>query len=384
MEFDIRTVFLTGTIIIIINTVILLLAWYYSKPARSLIKYFSFSLLMGATGTVLIALRGSINDFLSIVLCNISFAACFVALQEGICHYTGQKNPLRPAMYSIFLLQGILILCFTYLFPSFFYRVIVFCLTSIVYCSLSIYTILNSRPKNSPPLHLLLGILALYLILSLLRLLRLNKATEIFLQADFLATIILIGYIAIASALSLCYLWLITHHLGLELQKQACFDPLTQVQNRRLMDRLLTQEEFSSWPNCAVVWLDVDYFKTINDTHGHQAGDAYLIKLSHFLSSHLQDCGQLFRYGGDEFIIVFLTANQEQLLEKIRQLREKATALTVMWNDAPITATLSAGIAFHSEATSDWNDLLRQADQALYEAKKSGRNQLFTAGGKST
>ncbi len=272
MEFDIRTVFLTGTIIIIINTAILLLAWYYSKSARSLIKYFSFSLLMGATGTVLIALRGSISDFLSIVLCNISFAACFVALQEGICHYTGQKNPLRPAMYSIFLLQGVLILCFTYLFPSFFCRVIVFCLTSIVYCSLSIYTIMNIRPKNSPPLHLLLGILALYLILSLLRLLRLNKATEIFLQADFLATIILIGYIAIASALSLCYLWLITHHLGLELQKQACFDPLTQVQNRRSMDRLLNQENFHSWPNCAVSWLDVDYFKTINDTHGHQAG----------------------------------------------------------------------------------------------------------------
>jgi diguanylate cyclase (GGDEF)-like protein len=54
-----------------------------------------------------------------------------------------------------------------------------------------------------------------------------------------------------------------------------------------------------------------------------------------------------------------------------------------MWNNAPITATLSAGIAFHSETTSDWNDLLRQADQALYEAKKSGRNQLFTANGQN-
>lgn len=148
-------------------------------------------------------------------------------------------------------------------------------------------------------------------------------------------------------------------------------DQLTGLPNRRAFDEALHLE----WPAGLLVVLDIDHFKLVNDTYGHDAGDRVLRAVADVLKDTLPDQARAYRWGGEEFVVLlpeFKTAEGVQVLEEVRH--EMATRTFVRGTHV----TLSAGISIYGETT--LQDAFQQADTALMTAKRGGRNRVVMHG----
>ncbi len=156
---------------------------------------------------------------------------------------------------------------------------------------------------------------------------------------------------------------------------QSTVDPLTGVTNRRTMDAMLAEWLENKVPH-AIILLDLDHFKSVNDTYGHAVGD----KVLQFLAKHMQSVARegdvCCRYGGEEFVMLLPNTTAKEAEEVAEQLRKKL-AETESPCGRPVT--LSAGIALYPEMAPTTETLIEAADGALYEAKQAGRNQVKVA-----
>jgi two-component system cell cycle response regulator len=163
----------------------------------------------------------------------------------------------------------------------------------------------------------------------------------------------------------------------------ALSDPLTELNNRRALDWELPRQI----QNCrarseslSVLMLDVDFFKTINDTYGHQVGDHTLQLLSSRLRHNLRFRDTLFRYGGEEFVIILSGTDQQEATLVAQRLCRLISDQPFIINDTlNLKITMSAGTAT-LEQTDDIRgvSILKRADQNLLRAKSSGRNRVVT------
>jgi diguanylate cyclase len=153
-------------------------------------------------------------------------------------------------------------------------------------------------------------------------------------------------------------------------------DPLTGVNSRTLLLTVLRElhalVKRKVMP-CSVVMMDLDHFKTINDTYGHQAGDRVLIDSAKYVMQHLRPYDKIFRYGGEEFVLTLQNESSEVALGTVTHLREGLAKMPVHHNGMVIGVTASFGVA---QLGSDYSveQSLDHADQALYAAKSGGRN----------
>lgn len=158
-------------------------------------------------------------------------------------------------------------------------------------------------------------------------------------------------------------------------------DALTGTLNRRGLDQYLNREvsraQRAGEP-LTLAMLDLDHFKRINDRHGHDAGDQMLVHFAALLKSVMRKSDAAVRYGGEEFVLVLPdtdTRGAQFVLARLQQVLERTPLL---YEGQTLQATFSAGIA-HLAAEENGHALLRRADSALYEAKRSGRNCLRIA-----
>lgn len=170
------------------------------------------------------------------------------------------------------------------------------------------------------------------------------------------------------------------------LAELATVDPLTALANRRLFDERLAQEWRRASRNgrpLGLVIVDVDFFKAFNDTYGHPAGDVCLRQIARAASSGLRPSDLAARLGGEEFAILLPGADQHRTLHVARLLRLQIETLAVPHAGSPLrVVTVSAGaVSVQPSAESGSAEiLLRSADEALYGAKRGGRNQVAGSG----
>ena len=159
-------------------------------------------------------------------------------------------------------------------------------------------------------------------------------------------------------------------------------DPLTRTLNRRFLPSVLTREVTlanESALQLSVALFDVDHFKRVNDGHGHAVGDRVLGHIADTLLRFVRSSDFVFRYGGEEFLVVFPETDLGEAARIAETLRVELNDHPVAIPDQrPIAVTMSVGVA-QFEGHPDYDYLLRHADEALYRAKAAGRNQVITA-----
>lgn len=178
-----------------------------------------------------------------------------------------------------------------------------------------------------------------------------------------------------------------------QVQHLAFYDPLTQLPNRRLLNDRLSQSLAASRRSAcynALIFLDLDNFKPLNDTHGHVVGDLLLVEVANRLRNCVREIDTVARFGGDEFVVMLSEVSENKaesitltgiVAEKIRTALSEPYLLSLQSDRAAAASvehrcTASIGIAMFSDEVGSCDDILKWADVAMYQAKEAGRNQI--------
>jgi len=171
-----------------------------------------------------------------------------------------------------------------------------------------------------------------------------------------------------------------------QLRQMAQRDELTRLLNRREFNRILTEE----WDRSVrfkrpftLAMVDIDHFKKINDTHGHQVGDEVLRHVASLLDGQVRNVDRVARYGGEEFAIIMVETDRKSAVEGMQRLGLllAETPCVVPVSNQTIEVTLSAGVATSLSDAGSASDLVAAADKALYAAKRGGRNRIVATDG---
>jgi diguanylate cyclase (GGDEF)-like protein len=166
----------------------------------------------------------------------------------------------------------------------------------------------------------------------------------------------------------------------LELRKLACLDPLTGVLTKRGLEKAINRliAKLDNAEAC-VVMMDVDHFKSVNDTHGHGAGDRVLQSAVEACRASVRPQDVVARVGGEEFAIILPGMTLSEGLKAAERMRQGIAAQSTKTREGEISVTASFGVAMASPGLRDIEKALAAADQAMYAAKNGGRNQVRAA-----
>jgi two-component system cell cycle response regulator len=170
----------------------------------------------------------------------------------------------------------------------------------------------------------------------------------------------------------------ILEQLVQDLQKQIITDPLTNLFNRRFLQEYLPREVAKAKRvagSFAVLMIDLDFFKRINDIFGHEAGDIVLKNVAILLKNSIRESDVACRYGGEEFVLVLSEVSTDGAGKKAEGIRKAVMDLAHAIRQKSLgRVSTSIGVAVYPDHGVDMDSLLRAADEALYEAKENGRN----------
>ena len=346
----------------------------------------------------LFGLRGQIPEALPVILGNFSMALMFALFTKGIC----RLYDLRVPALFIWLPPPLALIGFSLLLNDLSSRVVLGATLTVYHSFLVIYIVTQSLAKDTGR-----GKWLIFSAVALSSLAFLLRAVLIYFGVipgtDFLSpglTQTLFFTNASVCLIMFAIGLLVTYMERAEqaIRRLAHFDPLTQLGNRRMLqkrlEKALTPKNGESGRG-ALMMLDLDYFKELNDAHGHALGDQLLIEVAYRLLDSVNHDDTVVRLGGDEFVLLIqdLAASEENARLRVEKVvthvldkLSKPYHLQCHNKDGVITAqvsyqlTVSIGVAQFSSATKCREELLRSADAAMYRAKQYGRNCAFFDG----
>ena len=168
------------------------------------------------------------------------------------------------------------------------------------------------------------------------------------------------------------------HNANEKLTLLASTDGLTGLANRRALDERFEQERKSAkrvGQELCLALVDADFFKKVNDSHGHDVGDKVLVHLANTMINELRESDLVARIGGEEFVVLLPTRNLAGGVTKLNHVRESIAQSTIPFGDEDITISVSIGVT-KVVPEDDLRSALKRADNALYIAKEKGRNRL--------
>ena len=159
-------------------------------------------------------------------------------------------------------------------------------------------------------------------------------------------------------------------------------DPLTGLYNRRHFDNMIEREflraqRYSN--DLSIALIDVDFFKKVNDTYGHLCGDYVLKEVAYLTLQTFRKTDMVFRYGGEEILVILTETPLEKAIIPLERLRKSIENYTFSYDNNNIRVTVSIGVESLNENIGHFEELIDNADKALYYAKENGRNKVITS-----
>lgn len=385
---DIRTLFVNSSFISLFFALGLLLFARY-HPTFKGIYLIGAALLINFFSLICAGAQQIFPDFITIILTNCTVYLSFYLILLGFSRFL--DVPISHASWlslGVFFLMLASMLHFTYNQYNVNARILIVSSTGIMQLLLISIVLLKGNDKfGQSSTKVLAGICILAAIYFAFRLLVVSQSDnlDLFMNAGILHSLVLFVYQVLVVSFSFAIVWMTTTYLELNLRMQASLDPLTQVYNRRALDEIVSDNEVGSKLNqmpLSAIMLDIDYFKKLNDGHGHKAGDTVLQKLAVILTSSIREHDSVARYGGEEFIILLPNTNSEQaknIAENLRvQLSDEHFKLDNGSNEA-LHISASFGVATREDDSEKWENVFKRVDIALYKAKRTGRNRVESA-----
>lgn len=383
IQLDFRTLSLT---LMLFSLVFGLGMFAYSRehPKFSGIKTIGVGYFLIGGGCVLLGLRHFIYDFASIVLSNTAIIMGVVLIYRGLFNFLGISLRFeRWLSPTLVLLIAAVLYFYTFHIPDVNRRIQAFSIAFAVACFIGASGLLQHREiHNRMVAKMLIGMFLLVGVFFIFRLLWsfYEIPPDDFMKAGLLSALAVIAgeFLVILSSFST--IWMASDELQDELSEIARVDPLTGIYNRRAFDECC-DIEFSraqrSGTSFAIIMCDLDHFKKVNDEHGHHVGDEVLRRFTAILKDRIRQHDVVARFGGEEFVLLLPNNNTEQGLQVAEQLRAKTAATQItIGSDISLTLSASFGVAHYCAGDSEWSAVLHRADNALYTAKKQGRNRV--------
>lgn len=382
MELDSRTVaILTAVGTALMGLAMLLASRSYQGRQTGGMRSWAWACGAQSLAWVLFASRGRIPDFLSIVVANTTFVVAGVIFYRAVAEFS--EKPLHgwfPGVLVPITFFGFIVL--TYGVPNIAARLALVSVCLVIVTFACAKLLLLDDQTHKPLSHWLTG--AGFLLTGVAVIVRagLLLTSDPALSAQF-------GRIPIQSLMfSACYVSIILMTFGFvlmridkvqaELLKLATFDSLTGCLNRAAVERRLKSEIDSARnrkSSLSIMMVDIDRFKTINDSLGHAAGDAAIRFVSQRLQQQLRGSDVIGRFGGDEFIILLPNISATQALIAADRICASIERSQFDAEQDRGSLTVSIGVA-ELRKGEDEDSLLRRADDALYRAKGNGRNRV--------
>lgn len=402
---DIRTLLLVITLVLISRAAMLVYVWRVERTNAALRHWAGGSVLV-AVGTLLIGLREALPEIVSIILAQALVIPGWLLIDGGIVLAAGYRPPWRTGL-AVTGMALVAVIWLTLGSPDFVWRTVAVSLPAMAFDLYAAASCLRHRGSNRTATFRLLAIVILVFVAS-------NALKTVAVTLGYAPSMLVAGW-QIAQFFVVAILYCLANTVffvlltAQELQEKldldiaerkrveeqirtlAYYDSLTRLPNRRLLTDRLAQALAGSKRNAtwgAVLLLDLDNFKPLNDLHGHAVGDLLLIEVARRLTAGLREVDTVARLGGDEFVVVLgnlgpdaLAARQQAsaIAEEIRATLAVPYRL-LPDQDGEQTAVVdylcsaTIGITLFLGQTQTQNTLLRNADAAMYQAKQGGRN----------
>ena len=346
------------------------------------------ALLVNAIGHLLIMLRGLIPDVLSIVVGNLMLSSVFVGMIAAVYQFQG-----RPVRWALLLAPPLLVLVFVSVFIDNFPARVSF--VGLVIGLQAVWALLAALSHRHATVGrgqwlLVAGLLLEAVVLGVRALVAISthsEATNI-LQSSALQTLTFLATFSVVLVSSVGFVFMSRDRADENNRVLAALDPLTGVANRRsliaALDRDVARAQRMREP-MALMMVDIDHFKDVNDRYGHPAGDRVLCSVVNVLLQRVRAQDLVGRYGGEEFMVLLpgtgLTG-AEQLARELCKAVEESRCPADGVPGPGIAVTVSIGVfGGRLESGDSWDMLIAAADRALYQAKNNGRNRVEVATG---
>ena len=346
------------------------------------------ALLVNAIGHLLIMLRGLIPDVLSIVVGNLMLSSVFVGMIAAVYQFQG-----RPVSWPLLLAPPLLVLVFGSVFIDNFPARVSF--VGLVIGLQAVWALLAALSHRHATVGrgqwlLVAGLLLEAVVLGVRALVAISthsEATNI-LQSSALQTLTFLATFSVVLVSSVGFVFMSRDRADENNRVLAALDPLTGVANRRsliaALDRDVARAQRMREP-MALMMVDIDHFKDVNDRYGHPAGDRVLCSVVNVLRQRVRAQDLVGRYGGEEFMVLLPDTGlvgAEQLAHALCKAVEESRCPADGVPGPGIAVTVSIGVfGGRLESGDSWDMLIAAADRALYQAKNNGRNRVEVATG---
>lgn len=342
----------------------------------------ALAILLETLTWILVASRGWIPDAYSIVLANLLKAGAHALILAAICEFQQRSLPRWQYVLPVLLTLVMSLVLLDDIRGRFIWGGLIYGLQMVLIARVLLS---DAETRAGRAWRLMLGgVLVIVLVLGLRAYVAFVGYSELAQPQNAVAPhwVQIISFVAVmATALlgSIGFVLMVKERADRGILNLAMTDSLTGVPNRRaLMEQAVLMLTQRGARPMALLMIDVDFFKRINDSHGHLVGDEVLREVASRLMSRLRRHDVLGRYGGEEFCVVAPDTQAEGALALAESLREIVAATVLRSGCSEMAVTVSIGVACCvSDVTRDVKEVMAEADAALYVAKESGRNRVI-------
>jgi diguanylate cyclase (GGDEF)-like protein len=383
MTLDVHTLFLVTVYVEAILGLMLLFVWAQNMALRA-VCWWGFAYLIRLVSICLFGMYGEVPDVVSIDLANALLFTAFAATWTGARVF--DSRPVEPVYLVTGAVLWLLICRLPILADNLDVRALIASGIITAYTWLTAYEFWRGRSEalvsRWPAIFMFFAHGALYILRTPLIAMLPSAATNDTLFASVWMTVLSTESLLLTISSAFILLAMAKERTELRHRTAAMVDPLTGIANRRsfMQDAALMAKQHIADPRpTAVLLIDLDHFKSINDRFGHALGDRVLEIFTDAARKSTRGSDMIGRLGGEEFAAMLIDTNRDKAVEVAERIRESFAQMAQEVDGRAVCATVSIGLV-HTEAPAlNLPELLAQADQALYCAKERGRNRVEVA-----